>query len=460
MTRPGSALFGGGCIVLLISWACAAPPDRNIRLDFSLRDTVLMIPQVDYEKALYSVQGSPYIQLDVRKVQRDEVIEKEHVAIIMENEYVKLTLLPEMGRVYSFIPKSTGHEVFWHNDTVTVGGGQQNSLGWWIWIGGAEYTLPGDEHGTTWAEQWTFNVVEDTEHRKAVRMSVKERGTGLEEHIEIVLYPDRSFYEARIEIVNPTSETVQFAHWINPQWTPGGRNELTDNTEFIIPTRHILIPDRFRERLGESRQDWRSSRLRFIQGWDRGSGDLMADGLEHGFYGAYSHDEEEGVVRVFDKEITPGVDVWTYGYKPRFPQGIPMGSGRENDGYVEMWGGTSRVFPDERHPIRPGETLAWTEWMYPFRGTGGLSYANEDVALHLERDSSDSRVRLGIAATREFRDVRATMLAGADTLLKETFAVLPGEPVRRVVIDLTGAPAVQIKLEWEGQMLMEVTWTW
>ena len=215
---------------------------------------------MDYESAIYSIPGIPYPQLDISAVRRDRIVEKEHLATVLENEFVKLTLLPEMGRVYSLVSKATGHEVFWHNDTVTVGGGR-NPLGWWIWIGGAEYTLPGDEHGTTWAEPWTYEVIENTEDKKAVRMSVTERETGLEEHIEITLYPHRSFYEAHIEIVNPTSDTVLFAHWINPQWAPGGRNELTDNTEFIIPTVRVLIPDRFRDNLGDSPQDWRSSRF-------------------------------------------------------------------------------------------------------------------------------------------------------------------------------------------------------
>lgn len=444
------------CAAALIAGACTPSLGGNEQPAFGLTRTTLVIPQVDYEDALYMIPGSPYPQLDVSRVRRNRIVDKAHTAIVMENAYVTLTLLPEMGRVYSLVPRSTGHEVFWRNDTVTVGGGR-NPLGWWLWIGGAEYTLPGDEHGTTWAEQWSYEIVADTDRRKAVRMSVTERGTGLEEHVEIALYPDRSFYEARIAIVNPTAETVEYAHWVNPQWTPGGRNELTDSTEFIIPTQRILIPERFRDNLGASPQEWRSSPLRFIGGWRRGWGDLMADGLEHGFYAAYSHDEEEGIVRVFDKDLTPGVDIWTYGYHPEPPRGIPMGSGRPNRGYVEMWGGTSKLYPDERRPIRPGETLAWTEWMYPFRGTGGLSYANADVAIHVERDDRGGHLVLGVDATRPFHDVCALVLAEADTLLRATFAVAPGDPVRRTVSDPSLARAVRVLLEWSEGTLADVT---
>lgn len=90
----------------------------------------------------------------------------------------------------------------------------------------------------------------------------------------------------------------------------------------------------------------------------------MANKINHGFYSVYSHDEEEGVVRIFDPRINPGVDIRTYDYRPKVPKGIPMGSGTENKGYVEMWGGTSKYYPDERHTIGPGEMIEWT---YMFR---------------------------------------------------------------------------------------------
>jgi len=425
----------------------------------SLTETTLSIPQVAYEHAIFTEPDNPYPQLDRSAVNNDSIVNKEHKAIVMENEYLTLMLLPEMGRVYSLVPKATGNEVFWHNDTVTVGGAS-NPNGWWIWIGGAEYTLPGWEHGTTWAERWSYSILRDTDSVKTVRMSVTERGTGLEENIDISLYVARSYYEASISITNPTADTVMFAHWINPQWTPGGRNQLTDNTEFIIPTERILIPERFRENLGESPQDWPTSPLRYIKGWYRGWGDLMADGIDFGFYGAYSHDADEGVVRVFDKDTNPGVDIWTYGYKPRSPRGIPMGSGKENDGYAEMWGGTSKLYPDERRPIAPSETISWTEWMYALHGTGGLSYANEDVALCVHSTGEISEVTVGFFATGLFPDVSATVTAGDSMLLNDVFTIAPDDPQRRTIDMPPGLTRASIVLEWQGRTLAEYELKW
>ena len=358
---------------------------------FSLTETALIIPQVDYEPAVYYTEDDPYPHVDFAKVNRDTVVDKRHRAVVMENEYVRLTLLPDMGRVYSLIYKSTGNEEFWRNDIVTVGGGM-NDTGWWIWIGGAEYTLPGDEHGTTWATPWDWEIAEDSAARKAVRMHVRELGTGMEETLEIGLYPERAYYEADITISNPTDTTTHYAHWVNPQWTPGGQNELTDNTEFIIPTEQILIEERWQKNMGPSPQEWAGNRLRFIRGWEK-MGDLMADGLYAGFYSAYSHDEEEGVVRVFDPEDTPGVDIWTYGYHTTK---IPMGSGAPNKGYAEMWGGTSKTYPDERKPLAPGDSVRWREWMYPYQGTGGLTIADRELAVNFKVAPGGKQAVVGV----------------------------------------------------------------
>ncbi len=393
----------------------AQPPDPAL----SLESTTLTIPQVDYEPAIFHRDGDPYPHLDLEKVDRQHIVFKEHPAVVLENRYIRLTLLPAMGRVYSLIYKPTDHEQLWRNDIVTVGGGA-NDTGWWIWIGGIEYTLPGDEHGTTWSTPWTWEVLEDTASRKTVRMRVRELGTGLEETIDISVVPEKAYFEATIRIGNPTDRSVHYAHWVNPQWAPGGDNQLTDRTEFIIPTDRILIEDRWQQNLGPSPQDWGGNPLRFIGGWGA-MGDLMADGLRHGFYSAYSHDAEEGIVRVFDKDKTPGVDIWTYGYHPAL---IPMGSGAANKGYAEMWGGTSKMYPDERKRLAPGDSIEWTEWMYPYQGTRGLTFADADLAVTLRTNASAGEAIVAICPSGPWRGV-------VELSQRPTPSAGDGEPLRR-----------------------------
>lgn len=390
---------------------------------FRLTETRLTIPQVDYEDAIYYDAGDPLPHIDFDRVHMDRVVDKEHAAVILETDYLRLTVLPEMGRVYSMEYLPTGHNVLWKNDIVRPGGGS-NPCGWWLWIGGIEYTLPGYEHGTTFAMPWDYVILEDGDSRKALRMQVTEPLTGLKEHIDISVYPGHASFEATIRIWNPGPDTVEFAHWVNPMWTPGGHNELTDSTEFIIPTKRILIEDRWQKNLGPSPQQWADNPLRHIRNW--AMGDIMADDLDAGFYGAYSHDEEEGVVRVFDPVTNPGMDMWTYGFHPTR---IPMGSGAPNKGYAEMWGGTVKLFPHERRPLAPGASLRWSEWMYAFQRTAGLTAANDVGALNCDLGESGESLSVAFCPARTMRhavvDVR---VAGRTEHRSPLTRVAPDQP--------------------------------
>ena len=449
MRIRGRFFRGGVVLVFLLGSGCHPGAER-----LDLRESELAIRQVDYEKSIHYRPEDPYPHLDFSKVRSDVIVEKKHRAIFLENRFIRVILLPEMGRIYSLVNKTTGHEVFWRNDIVTVGNAV-NPAGWWIWIGGMEFTLPGDEHGTTWAERWRYEIIENSGMKKKIRMKVTEPLTKLREEVDVSLVADDSRLEIGVRIQNPTAKTVSYAHWVNPQWAPGGRNELTDNTEFVIPTRRILIPERFRATLGESPQEWKTSRLRFIKGWVSGWGDLMAEKLDAGFYAAYSHDEEEGVARVFDPEINPGVDIWTYGYHPRGGAAIPMGSGTPNNGYAEIWGGTSRLFPDERRPLGPGETIGWTEWLFPFQDTGGLTLAVRDAALRLVRSKENRRIHLAIDSSRIFKKARCRLYAAGSVQMEKNCDLSPDRPLRWTIEDRFPERILKFEVWHHGEKLVE-----
>ena len=247
-------------------------------------------------------------------------------------------------------------------------GGANNQLGWWLWLGGIEYTLPGEEHGYTWALPWAWSVLEDGEQRVAVQASVVEPSTGLRETLVFSLEEhDSAALRTDVHIANPSAKPVSFAHWTNVPMVPGGTNELEDDVEFDIPTAEILVAQRWQKDLGPSPQKWPASSLHAIAGW-KGMGDFTTNGLQVGYFGTHRVSTGEGVLRTFDVNATPGLDTWTYGYHPP-PGTVPMGSGAPSKGYAEMWGGNVRSFPDERARIDAGGVVSWTEHVRPYLGT-------------------------------------------------------------------------------------------
>lgn len=414
-----------------------------------LEEKLLVIQQVDYESGIYYRSESPLPYLDFKKVGWDRIIPKEHKAIVIKNQFVSITILPEMGRIYSMIYQPTGHETLWRNDIIRPGGAN-NELGWWLWIGGIEYTLPKDEHGTSWALMWDYEILKNTETSKTLRMQVQEPTSGLYHQIDLSLVANSSALKSDISIWNPTPETVNFAHWVNPMWAPGGKNELTDQTEFLIPTKQVLIAERWQKNLGPSPQSWVENPLRYICNWPK-MGDLMADGLDAGFYGVYSHEEEEGVVRVFDPDINPGVDIWTYGFNP---DDVPMGSGKKNKGYAEIWGGTVKHFPDETAPLPANGTISWSEWIYPFQKTKGLSIATENVALH--HRSVSHGLEVSLCPSISIISAQLKFQVDGKTIISKLFSTSPDNPYH-IIIEWekisTSSNILMILLDGEEEIL-------
>lgn len=365
----------------------------------SLRETTILLKQVDLSEATRN-DAFGYPRIDPARVDLGRIVERSHKAVLLENEYIRVVVLPEMGRVFSLFDKISGHEQLWTNEIARPIFNQQNKLKWWMVWGGVEYTIPAGEHGTTWALPWRYEIAEDSGARKAVRMQVLELETKLEQTVTISLESHSAAFQSEITIRNRSSQTVRFSHWTNPMWAPGGRGELTARTEFIVPSERMIVAERDFNNwmLGERRQAWRDNPLRFAENW-RSIGDLLAEHLTNGFYSAFSHEMNEGVVRVFDPVANPGMDIWTWGFPPS-AQLQKEFSLTPNLGYVEMWGGTTRDFSDKAlQPIAPGEQIRFVEWMYPYRQTGGLTAATRKLAVNFSF-SGRSELHLALCAVQ------------------------------------------------------------
>ena len=174
----------------------------------------------------------------------------------------------------------------------------------------------------------------------------------------------------------------------------------------------------------------------------------QAVNLTDDFYGAFSHDADEGAVRVYDRGKTPGLDTWTYGFHPT-PRNLGPVGPNTSTGYAEMWGGTVRTFPSALGtgtPLGPGGTLAWSEYLVPFHGTKGLTRANARAAAHATAAHAAAATHLltvRLCPTRPLVGATASVVtAGGHVVATRSFDASPDAPAT-LVFDLDvlgGAP--------------------
>ena len=105
-------------IFFLSLFSCSREKSSIIRINekfpdgiFQLTKTTLEIPTVNFEHAItYDEFGYPLVNFQKFDRLNPGKITKIFDAVILENKYFILTLLPNKGKPYSFIYKVTGHE--------------------------------------------------------------------------------------------------------------------------------------------------------------------------------------------------------------------------------------------------------------------------------------------------------------------------------------------------------------
>ena len=86
-------------------------------------------------------------------------VPQEYTAIVVENPWLRLTLLPELGgRLYGVTVKATGEQLLYQNPVIKPTHWGPPEQGWWLAAGGLEWCLPVHEHGYEWGIPWSYSI--------------------------------------------------------------------------------------------------------------------------------------------------------------------------------------------------------------------------------------------------------------------------------------------------------------
>lgn len=98
------------------------------------------LPMFAENRVHQRTSGNPYPNKVVLAVNRREKVDKEYDVVVLENEYLKIEILPEIGgRIYSALDKTTGYDFFYKQHVIKPA--LIGALGSWI-SGGVEFNWP------------------------------------------------------------------------------------------------------------------------------------------------------------------------------------------------------------------------------------------------------------------------------------------------------------------------------
>jgi hypothetical protein len=320
-------------------------------------------------------------------------------AIVLENAYLKLTFLPELGgRLYQCLFKPTGQNLFYQNAVLkpSYWGPLSREENWWLAAGGMEWALPVHEHGYEWGVPWTYQIEsKSTETSIVLRDSVAD--DRLRTEIRVTLPANRAYFVVQPHLTNPTAQPAALQFWLNALLTLGSHSASPD-TEFVYPTGRMIVHSTGDSALPGERQiiSWPVADGRDLSrygNWRNWLGVFVPE-VQQDYTGAYNHETGLGIARIFPHQVAQGLKLFGFG------AGFAARAEYTDDGseYFEMWGGPCRTFwPEDEVTIAAGGSLTWSEVWLPFFSIGGLDIANRDVAASVGLEGG--QVHVGLAAS-------------------------------------------------------------
>ncbi|MBE6612290.1 MAG: DUF5107 domain-containing protein, partial [Ruminococcaceae bacterium] len=142
----------------------------------------------------------------------NETIDKDYDAVTLENEYIKTTLLPELGgKIHGAVDKSNGYEFIYQNTVIKPA--LVGLAGPWV-SGGVEFNWPQHHRPTTFMPLEAVTR-ENPDGSVTCIMGEAEPYNRMRGAVEITVYPGRSVVEAKAVVYNRTDRPLPFMWWNN-----------------------------------------------------------------------------------------------------------------------------------------------------------------------------------------------------------------------------------------------------
>lgn len=321
------------------------------------------------------------------------IVQRTYSTWIIENKYLKITLLPEFGgRILSMINKSTGNEELYQNPVGTpylIGSGIFY-YDWLMVMGGIFPTVPDAEHGKAWNREWDLEILEESDSRITVAMSYLDndaydrapgryiRGaSNIKTTFVVSLSAGRAAVDTQVVLENTSNIDATYEYWTNTTLAPGsqpGNSRATDGFEMVAPIDSVSID------YGIGVSAWEDVKW-FAKHTGEGIAYASPNMQGENFWGAINHDVEEGIFRIADNTLTPGLKIWTFGYDSvnidPYADGVQW-----HRPAIELWAGvTNRFF--ERTTLPANTVLEIDETYASSVGLSTVTHANTDILVEL-----------------------------------------------------------------------------
>lgn len=314
----------------------------------------------------------------------DKSIQKEWKVVELENDYIKITILPEIGgKVWSAIEKSTGKDFVYNNHVIKFR--DIAMRGPWT-SGGVEGNYGIIGHTPNCDTPVDYITITREDGSVSCVIGVLDLLTRTSWKLDINLPKDKAYFTTGSFWFNSTAYEQPYYTWMNTGIKVSG------NLQLIYPGKNYLGHDGEYDSWPINKQNGKD--LSFYKNSDFGGyKSYHVFGKYTDFFGAYWHDEDFGMGRYGNHDDKPGKKIWLWGLSQ---QGMIWEKLlTDTDGqYAEVQSGrlfnqsseNSMYTPFKHRSFSPYQTESWTEYWFPVKHTNGFVKANSYGAVNVKNE--------------------------------------------------------------------------
>ncbi len=401
------------------------------------------------EKRVYQGSSGRVYPLPYYDRIAETAVDHEWDAVVVENEYLEVTILPELGgRIHRMVDKTNGYDVIYYQPVIKPA--LVGLAGPWI-SGGIEFNWPQHHRPSTFMPA-DVKIEEHEDGSVTVWLGEHDPMARMKGMHGVCLHPGRSVLELKARAYNRTDDVQTFLWWAHvairvharyQSFFPQDSSYVADHAKRAMSTFPLCsdhyygvdyatratkgVPACEKPALYQPPGDYAANDLSWYANIPVPTS-YMCMGSTEDFFGGYDFREHAGIVHVANHHISPGKKQWTWGnhefgyaWDRNLTDADANGEFRP---YIELMAGVYTDNQPDFSYLQPGETKSWSQYWFPIREIGPACAASVDLAISLVGGQ-----HIGLHATRAIPGLTVKVLLGGKVLQTFKADVSPSKPL-------------------------------
>lgn len=359
-----------------------------------------------FEKRVYQgSSGVVYPNPVIEKI-ANEKEDKEYIGLFLENKYLKVMILPQLGgRIQTAFDKVKQRHFIYHNQVIKPA--LVGLTGPWI-SGGIEFNWP-QHHRPSTFDPVDYKLEEHADGSKTVWVNEVERMFHTKGMAGFTLRPDTAYIEIKAKLFNRSALPQTFLWWANPAV------KVNDYYQSVFPPDVNAVFDHGKRDVSDFPiATGTYYKVDYSPGTDISMyknipvpTSYMAINSDYDFVGGYEHDSEAGLLHVANHHVSPGKKQWTWGHSD-FGQAWDRNLTDEDGPYIELMTG---VFTDNQPDfswLMSYEEKTFTQYFLPYRELGMVKNASKDILLAVSKNGDKVSIKVQVTSAQNNLTINLT----------------------------------------------------